>query len=155
MLTLVQMTDVLGKVPAPEFPLLVSHYNAISTGLIAGVGTDTRQLKPGQLFVAIRGDTFDGNQMALKAAQAGAAALLMDDANAAKLVHEQFTLLPIVVVRDTRQALGVLARFWRQQFNLPVIGVCGSNGKTTVKEMINAILIAQCGADHVLARKAI
>ena len=151
MLTLVQINDVLAASTGSAGPLLISHYNGKTAATISAVCTDTRQLQPNQLFAALRGETFDGNQMAIKAAQLGAAALLMDDVNVAAQVHAQFTQLPIYVVRESRLGLAALASFWRQQFDLPVIGVCGSNGKTTVKEMIKAILVADVGADHVLA----
>jgi len=103
-----------------------------SDALYTGVGTDTRTLRRGDLFVALVGDRFDGHQFLAEALAAGAAgALLSRDVN---------TTLPYVKVTDTRRALGELAAFWRGQFDIPVIAVTGSNGKTTVKEMIGAIL---------------
>ncbi|MEK7734716.1 MAG: Mur ligase family protein, partial [Pseudomonadota bacterium] len=100
--------------------------------LFTGVGTDSRTLRRGDLFVALVGDRFDGHQFLAEALAAGAAgALLARDVN---------TTLPTVQVNDTRRGFGELAAFWRAQFDIPVIAVTGSNGKTTVKEMIGAIL---------------
>ena len=102
---------------------------------ITGVSTDTRTVRPGQLFVAIRGEHHDAHDYVGKALQAGASALLIerwtDDCRA-----------PVLWVDDTRRALGDIAAGWRRRFRLPVIAVTGSNGKTTVKEMIASILSA-------------
>jgi UDP-N-acetylmuramoyl-tripeptide--D-alanyl-D-alanine ligase len=97
-----------------------------------GVNTDSRNLGAGELFVALVGPRFDGHNFLAEAIHAGAAGALVSRAVE--------TTLPYVLVRDTRLALGELAAFWRGQFDVPVIGVTGSNGKTTVKEMIGAIL---------------
>ncbi|GAB4358078.1 MAG: UDP-N-acetylmuramoyl-tripeptide--D-alanyl-D-alanine ligase [Gammaproteobacteria bacterium] len=95
-----------------------------------GVSTDTRSLASGALFVALTGERFDGHDYLGQAAHRGAAAALVSRAS---------NDLPTVQVTDTRQALGRLAAAWRRRFHLPVIGVTGSNGKTTVKEMLAAI----------------
>jgi len=97
-----------------------------------GVSTDTRSLKSGELFVALVGPNFDGHQFVDMAAQRGAAAVLVS--------QPVSTELPTVSVADTRLGLGQLAHYWRSRFNIPLVGVTGSNGKTTVKEMIAAIL---------------
>ncbi len=97
---------------------------------LRGVCTDTRRLQPGQLFVALQGPNFDGHDFVPAALEAGAAACLVSRPVAS----------PAIVVEDTRRALGELARAWRQRFRLPLIAVTGSNGKTTVKEMLAAIL---------------
>ena len=153
MLTTAQIFNVLSTANAGIKPLLAMSWNGQTSDHLLGVSTDTRQLQAKQLFAALRGDTFDGNQMCLKAAQSGAGAVLMDDEALAQQVNTDFPQLPIYLVSDTRKALARLASFWRQQFSLPVIGVCGSNGKTTVKEMISAILSVDVGVDHVLATK--
>ncbi len=114
---------------------------------IAGVSTDTRAIQPGQLFVALRGERFDAHDFLDQAIAAGAAALLVD---AARLPQD--VGVPAIAVADTRLALGQLAAWWRRQFNLPVIAVTGSNGKTTTKEMIASILQAAHG-DAVLATR--
>ena len=104
--------------------------------VFTGVSTDTRALKAGELFVAITGPHHDGHSFLSEAIAAGAAGAVLGRAVE--------TTLPYVRVADTRRALGDLAAFWRCQFAIPVIAVTGSNGKTTVKEMIGAIL-AQVG----------
>ena len=105
-----------------------------------GVSTDTRSIGAGQLFVALRGERFDAHDFLAQAVAAGAGALLVQDAS--RLPDG----VPAVVVDDTRIALGRLAAAWRARFTLPVIAVTGSNGKTTTKEMIAAILKAAFGA---------
>jgi UDP-N-acetylmuramoyl-tripeptide--D-alanyl-D-alanine ligase len=96
------------------------------------VTTDTRALGPGSLFVAIPGDRFDGNDFVAEAAAKGAAGALVSRLAA--------SALPQVEVRDSRRALGAMARAWRSSFSIPVVAVTGSSGKTTVKELIAAIL---------------
>ena len=109
------------------------------------VGTDSRAIEPGQLFVALRGERFDGHDFVAAAAAAGAAAAMVDQRWAAG--QGDPVPLPLLVVYDTRLALGTLASAWRAHFSLPLIGVTGSNGKTTVKEMCAAILRAQARRD--------
>jgi UDP-N-acetylmuramoyl-tripeptide--D-alanyl-D-alanine ligase len=110
---------------------------------ITSIGTDSRSIVNQQLFVAIKGRHFDGNGFAPEAITRGAAAALISD--------EHSTATPSILVKDTRIALGTLAHYWRNQFTLPVVAVTGSNGKTTVKEMIAAILHLAKG--NVLATK--
>ena len=100
------------------------------------VSTDTRTLKPGSLFVALRGDRYDGHRFLAAAAEAGAAAAMVD----ASADPGQQPPLPLLVVDDTRRALGRLAAHWRSRFKMPVVALTGSSGKTTVKEMLAAIL---------------
>jgi UDP-N-acetylmuramoyl-tripeptide--D-alanyl-D-alanine ligase len=101
------------------------------------VHTDTRSLKPGDLFVALRGERFDGSQFIAQAQAMGAVAVLCE---ACGLSAAQAAGVPAVVVPDTRWALGQLAAGWRSQFTLPLIAVTGSNGKTTVTQMLASIL---------------
>ncbi|WP_350295073.1 UDP-N-acetylmuramoyl-tripeptide--D-alanyl-D-alanine ligase [Limnohabitans sp. Rim8] len=101
------------------------------------VHTDTRTLEPGDLFVALRGERFDGGQFIAQAKDMGAMAVLCD---AKGLANAQAAGLAAVVVADTRLALGQLAAGWRAQFDLPLIAVTGSNGKTTVTQMLASIL---------------
>jgi len=110
---------------------------------VQSVGSDSRNIVDGQLFVAIKGDRFDGNGFAAEAIAQGAAAALVSNG--------ELDVNPAVLVDDTRLALGELAHYWRQKFSLPLVAVTGSNGKTTVKEMIAAILSAAGG--EVLATK--
>jgi len=111
----------------------------------ARVTTDTRSLAPGDLFVAVKGERFDGHDFVGAAFDRGAAAALVADARASGLTGN------LVVVADTLGALGELAAHWRARFAIPVVAVAGSNGKTTVKEMLAAILRAHFGAPRVLA----
>lgn len=112
------------------------------------VSTDTRSIGAGALFVALRGERFDGHDYLQLAHERGAvAAMVAADAPQHSLVDG----LPLIVVSDTRIGLGALAHAWRERFKLPLIGVVGSNGKTTVKEMCAAILRAQFGDAAVLA----
>ena len=106
----------------------------------ARVSTDSRTLEPGALFVALRGERFDGHDHAAQAVQRGAVALLVER------VLELPRPLPQIVVADTRRALGLAAADWRARFDLPLIAVAGSNGKTTVTQMIASIL-AQAHGD--------
>jgi len=111
------------------------------------VCTDSRTLKSGDLFVALRGERYDGHDFVAQAAAAGAAAALIDRA------HAMAAPLPVAVVSDTTAGLGALAAHWRRQFHMPLIAVAGSNGKTTVKEMIAACLRTHFGDDAVLATR--
>ena len=113
---------------------------------LTAVSTDTRGVAAGQLFIALRGARFDAHDFLDQAVASGAAALLVADES--KLPAGVSAL----VVDDTLLALGRLAAAWRAQFSLPLIAVTGSNGKTTTKEMIAAILKAQFG-DAVLATR--
>ena len=109
-----------------------------------GVGTDSRQVSPGSLFVALRGERFDGHAFVADVLRAGAAgAMVADD-----FVSDDPRLIR---VGDTRLALGRLAAGWRDRFDVRVAGITGSNGKTTVKEMLAAILRTHAGDNAVLA----
>ncbi|MFO7304699.1 MAG: UDP-N-acetylmuramoyl-tripeptide--D-alanyl-D-alanine ligase [Gammaproteobacteria bacterium] len=96
------------------------------------VSTDSRTLQPGALFVALAGERYDGHDFVAQAAEAGAVAALV-----ARVLPVQ---VPQVVVADPLAALSAFAREWRRGFAIPVIGVTGSNGKTTTKELIGSIL---------------
>ena len=105
-----------------------------------GISTDTRTLVEGNLFVALEGPNFDGHNYLEQAQLKGAVAVAVR--------HADRDGLPQLHVEDTRLALGALAAYWRTQFTLPLVAVTGSNGKTSVKEMLAAIL-RQCGATLV------
>jgi UDP-N-acetylmuramoyl-tripeptide--D-alanyl-D-alanine ligase len=112
---------------------------------VAGVSTDTRTIAPGSLFVALRGERFDGHAFLAEAARAGAAAALVSDPAAEPTAGARgdgaaSRALPRLLVADTLAALGAVARHHRRRFDLPVVGVTGSNGKTTTREMVAAIL---------------
>lgn len=112
------------------------------------VSTDSRAINAGDLFIALHGDKFDGSQYVSLAAEKGAVAALVN----AESFHGETMPCPLVLVKDTRLALGKLSGYWRDQFAIPLVGITGSNGKTTVKEMLTAILREAAGsADAVLA----
>jgi UDP-N-acetylmuramoyl-tripeptide--D-alanyl-D-alanine ligase len=113
----------------------------------AGVSTDTRSVRKDELFVAIRGDRFDGHGFLEAARQRGAAGALVDEA------FTETSALPTVTVEDTRKGLGRLGRHWRLRFAPAVIAVTGSNGKTTTKEMLAAILRSHAGDAGALATR--
>jgi UDP-N-acetylmuramoyl-tripeptide--D-alanyl-D-alanine ligase len=113
------------------------------------VTTDSRSLQTGDLFVAIKGERFDGHDFVAQAFERGAVAAVVTAERAAALAgHAAGSLL---AVADPLAALGALASFWRRRFTLSVIAIVGSNGKTTVKEMTAAILRAELGPEQVLA----
>ena len=97
------------------------------------VTTDSRAIQAGDLFVALGGERFDGHDFARAALEQGAAGVI---------VSRDLGLSSQIVVQDTKTALGQLAQHWRARFTLPLIAVTGSNGKTTVKQMIASILAA-------------
>ncbi|MDH4479221.1 MAG: UDP-N-acetylmuramoyl-tripeptide--D-alanyl-D-alanine ligase [Rhodoferax sp.] len=115
---------------------------------IARVHTDTRTIAAGDLFVALQGDNFDANALLHEAQAKGAVAVLCRTGLGASQLPPG---LPRIEVADTLAALGQLARAWRQQFVLPLIAVTGSNGKTTVTQMIASILQAHAPGDASLA----
>ncbi len=112
------------------------------------VSTDSRAISAGDFFVALQGPNFDGSAFVMGAGQSGAVAAMVDVNSA--IAKEVRPSIPLVVVEDTRLALGRLAAYWRSQFTLPVVAVTGSNGKTTVKEMLASILRAATGADDAV-----
>ncbi len=137
--------------------MTLSQAGKVLNGQLVGKGdvrfgavcTDTRKLQPGDLYVALRGENFDGADFVAQAIRAGAVAAMVNQ-DAGSRIQDAALLL----VEDTRLALGQLAAHWRRQFNIPMVAVTGSNGKTTVKEMIAAILRKAAGSEAaVLATK--
>jgi len=104
------------------------------------VGTDSRAAKAGELFVALRGERFDGHKFLAQAQATGAVAAMVDEEGAALAPPG----LPLLVVDNTRSGLTQLAYAWRGQFSMPLVALTGSSGKTTVKEMLAAILREAC-----------
>ena len=112
---------------------------------VLGVSTDTRTLAPGSLFVALRGERFDGHDYLAGAAERGASAAVVEASWVARRPSNrgdrgERPSLPLLAVPDTLAALGALARHHRRRFHVPVVGITGSNGKTTTREMVAAIL---------------
>lgn len=108
------------------------------------VGTDSRNITKDMLFVALKGENFDGHDYAAQAIAQGAAAVLVSDVS--------LNVAPALLVNDTCLALGQLAAYWRNKFTLPLAAITGSNGKTTVKEMLTTVLsVASHHSNEVLA----
>lgn len=114
---------------------------------ISHIGSDSRQIQSGELFIALSGDRFNAHEFLGDVATAGASAALISDKTACP------ESLPAICVQDVKQGLGTLAKAWRAQFSIPVALVTGSNGKTTVKEMIASIFKAAAGEDRTLVTK--
>lgn len=115
------------------------------------VSIDTRTLQRGALYIALRGQRYDGHDFVRHALESGASAVMVDNAFFTANTN-LVNATSLLVVADTRLGLGQLAAAWRNQFDIPLAAVTGSNGKTTVKEMLAAILAAAAGdADAVLA----
>jgi len=109
------------------------------------VSTDTRTIQQGDLFIALKGENFDGAKFVAQAAQAGAVAAIV---NVDSVVEG--SPYPLIRVPDTRIALGKLAAHWRSQFDIPLVAITGSNGKTTVKEMLSTILRTATGSEETV-----
>jgi UDP-N-acetylmuramoyl-tripeptide--D-alanyl-D-alanine ligase len=110
--------------------------------MFTSVGTDSRHVTKNQLFVALKGDHLDGHDYAAQAIAQGAAAVLVSNTG--------LSVEPAIIAEDTYQALGELAAYWRTKFSIPFIAITGSNGKTTVKEMITAILMEKVGGHDAI-----
>ena len=111
-----------------------------------GVSTNSKTVQAGNLFIALRGERFDAHDFIDEVTAAGAAAVIVEKT-------PKNTKIPALVVPDTKVALQELGQSWRRKFSFPVVGVTGSNGKTTVKEMIAAILAAEYGDGNYLATR--
>jgi len=114
---------------------------------ISRVGTDSRQVELHELFVALSGERFDAHDFLSDIAKAGATAAIISNKDKCP------SNLPALCIADTRVALGVLAKAWRAAHPIPLALVTGSNGKTTVKEMIASIFKAAVGQEHALVTK--
>ena len=126
---------------------LVSHIpgaHITAPAVFNGVTTNSKKVAKDNLFVALRGERFDAHDFLHEVVAQGASAIVVEHI-------PQGLTLPALVVPDTRFALGQIAHAWRQTFSIPVIGVTGSNGKTTVKEMIASILSAAFGEKNYLS----
>ena len=108
------------------------------------VGTDTRALTRRALFVALKGKHYDGHDFVARAADAGAVAAMVQEQGSRSKDQGPSERLPLLLVDDTRLALGTLAAYWRSKFSAPLVALTGSNGKTTVKEMLASILREAC-----------
>ena len=100
--------------------------------IFSGCSIDSRTIEKGNLFIALNGANFDGHDYVSMAEKKGAAALLLER----EVDHDK----PFLKVKDARKAMGLLAKSWREEMTVPVVAITGSNGKTTVKEMVSSIL---------------
>ena len=110
--------------------------NGIYTGkdiMFNGCSTDTRTIEEGSLFIALKGNHFDGHSFIRSARENGATAAMVENVS-------DNDNLPLLIIKDTARAMGLLASCWRDEFDIPVFAITGSNGKTTVKEMVASIL---------------
>lgn len=116
----------------------------IPQGKFRGVQTDSRAVKPGDLFVALKGQNFDGHEFIWKAWQQGAKGVVVEKASVNRLLkgrpQRAQSGLVVVQVKDTLRAYQDLANFHRARFSIPVVAITGSNGKTTTKEMVSRVL---------------
>ena len=117
--------------------------SALPTGTssLGNVSTDTRSLAPGDVFVALRGERFDGHDFLTQAAAAGATTLIVDDP-----LRTAGLSRPVFVVKDTTRALGAIGAWWRATWGGTVVAVAGSNGTTTTKELIRSALGTALGS---------
>jgi UDP-N-acetylmuramoyl-tripeptide--D-alanyl-D-alanine ligase len=118
--------------------------------LVQGVSTDTRTLQPGDLFIALRGEQFDAHDFLEDVREAGAVAAVVEAGHPA-LTSPALEGWPLIVCDDTRYALGTLGQAWRARYELPVVAVTGSNGKTTTKELVAHLFRAVAGDEAVLS----
>src|SRR3990172_9359904 len=112
----------------------------IPEGFFSGVSTDTRTIKAGELFIALKGENFDGHEFVGKAIEKGACGTIVNSRGGVPPPLQGF----IIEVDDTLKALGDIARLWRGKHPIPVVAITGSNGKTTTKEMVASILSQKC-----------
>ncbi len=135
--SLTQLIDVLGATAENlTEPMLTQTAIAITT--------DSRHLKPGEVFLGLRGEKFDGHEFVGVAIERGAIAAIVDS-------HFPTSTLPVLRVQDTLAAYQAIAHWWRNQFTIPIIAITGSVGKTTTKELIAAVL---SNYGHVLKTEA-
>lgn len=127
-LSVTQLVDIIAAKP-------LNLSADVDTTLFTTITTDTRNLQPGHIFLALRGEKFDGHNFASFAVQNGAIAVITNRNTASELND-----IPQLQVEDTLQAYQQIAQWWRNQFDIPVIAVTGSVGKTTTKELIAAVL---------------
>lgn len=132
-LSLAQISEIIN-------PLELNLSPSFGETLATGISTDSRSLAPGQVFLALKGERFDGHQFLHQAKANGAIALITQ---ASINLVDISSDIPHLVVKDTLVAYQHLARWWRQQFSIPIIGITGSVGKTTTKELIASVLATQ------------
>ena len=130
----ISVSKICSKDGKPDIYKLYTLYQK-TTGLC----TDTRKIQEGCMFLALKGENFDGNDFLTQALEKGAAYVISDNKQKASAAKKQFPKR-VIVVDDSLRTLQQLAKHHRLQFKIPVIGLTGTNGKTTTKELINAFL---------------
>ncbi len=130
-LSTTQLVEILAATP-------INFSTEAASARLTGITTDTRSLQPGHLFLALRGEKFDGHDFAGLAVEKGAIAVIADSR-----ATTQLNGIPQLQVEDTLVAYQQIARWWRDQLDIPVIAITGSVGKTTTKELIAAVLSTQ------------
>src|SRR5512133_3683639 len=116
----------------------VRHGGAVASTALSAISDDSRKVTPGSLFIALRGERFDAHDFLPQVARDGAAAILADRPDKVADLP-----IPVLLVPDTRKALGQLAHHVRQKLKCRVIAIGGSNGKTTTKHLVGSVLAAQ------------
>ncbi|MFC1532723.1 UDP-N-acetylmuramoyl-tripeptide--D-alanyl-D-alanine ligase [Thermodesulfobacteriota bacterium] len=134
------MTAVWGEITAQEIiPSITGELISGPEGsVLSGISTDSREIIPGQLFIALRGEKYDGHDFVEKAIEKGASCIIKEKGRQIEIPENSG--IAIIVVPDTLRALGDLANWWRHQYNVIVAAITGSMGKTTTKEMTANIL---------------
>jgi UDP-N-acetylmuramoyl-tripeptide--D-alanyl-D-alanine ligase len=137
-MALVSLRQLVDLLKAQPLHLSETALQSIATG----ISTDSRHLQAGEIFLALRGENFDGHRFVTGAIQTGAIAAIVDHS---MMNHppEGAETLPLLVVEDTLKAYQMIGRWWRDRFSIPVIAITGSVGKTTTKELIAAVLQTQ------------
>ncbi len=130
------LADVLNAAGAAE----LHPRGRLADVIVTGAATDNRQVKPGDIFVCLRGEHTDGHRYAADAVRAGAVAVLADHDPFEGETDARVLLTPVLLANDTVRALGRLGHAWRAAFRGKVIGVTGTAGKTTVKEILASVL---------------
>lgn len=113
--------------------ILGASFQNLPSSDAKGITTDTRSIQPGEVFLALRGERFDGHDFVRSAIEHGAIAAIVDS-------EFEADDLPVLIVQDTLQAYQAIGHWWRNQFKIPIIAITGSVGKTTTKELIAAVL---------------
>ncbi|MDT9339045.1 UDP-N-acetylmuramoyl-tripeptide--D-alanyl-D-alanine ligase [Trichodesmium erythraeum 21-75] len=135
--TLFQLTEILTTTK-------VTGFHTPEKTLITSINTDTRNLQPGEGFLALRGNNFDGHNFVGEAIEKGASCVIVEQEYTLNSEIEQLSNnIPILQVENTLKAYQKIARWWRDRFDIPVISVTGSVGKTTTKELIAEVLATQ------------